>query len=46
MNWDRVCFCSWFNADEAYGWVWIGMNWDRMRVTACVFDQDFLDLIG
>jgi len=21
MKWDRVCFCSWFDADEAYGWV-------------------------
>jgi len=26
MNWDRMCFCSWFNADEPYGWVWIGTN--------------------
>jgi len=23
MKWDRACFCSWFDANEAYGWVWI-----------------------
>jgi len=26
MKWDRACFCSWFDADEVYGWVWIGLT--------------------